>query len=181
LLSLLKAHDERDKIELCYEKNKNLLVSYAFKITSNQAMAEDAVHSAFYSILQNKEKITSMSEIDLLKWCVISVKRKCIDQQRRGTRNSGLSIDELQDYLPSDSAPIDEHLAKKESIDHLKKSLNSMDETSQQILLMKYDLGMTMKEIGDELGFTPSQVNSRIARARKKLKGLMVSEVISYV
>jgi RNA polymerase sigma-70 factor (ECF subfamily) len=144
-------------------------------------MAEDALHSAFASVLQGNKKIFEMGEIDLFKWCVISVKRKCFDLQRKESRYAGSSIDDFQDYLSSDSMPIDEHVARQDVYERLRENLKKLDSTSRHILEMKYVLNMSMKEIGNELGLTLDQVNSRIARARKKLRELMENEVVRHV
>lgn len=55
--------------------------------------------------------------------------------------------------------------------------MNSIDEISKQVLLMKYILSMSYKEIGEELGMTPKHVDTRIVRAKKKVRKLMEKDV----
>ena len=75
--------EERKTLTYLYEKYKGKLFYTALKFTNNQAMAEDAVHNTFISVIHHKEKIISMDEIDFLKWSVIVVKAKCIDLIRK--------------------------------------------------------------------------------------------------
>ena len=181
MLSLLITHEVRDKLESYYERNKLRLVSIAIKITSSHAMAEDAVHNAFESILKDKKKFLAMSEIDFLNWCVSIVKNKCIDLMRKEKKYADSPYDDFQDILPSASMPVDEHVARKEVYGRLKEGIKLLDETNRQIFMMKYYHRMSMKEIGDEIGLTPEQVNSRLERTRKKLKAFMLNEEVSYV
>jgi len=176
-LSVVNTHEERHKLTLFYEKFKRRLTFTALNITHNQAMAEDAVHNTFISAMQHKEKILSMDDIDFLKWSVIVVKSKCRDLLRKEKNYADKPLNDFQDILPNDSMPVDEYVSQQEVYKRLKGCIASLDEVNRQILEMKYILQMSMKEIGDELGFTPTQVNSRIARARAKVKNLMGNEV----
>lgn len=42
---------------------------------------------------------------------------------------------------------------------------------------MKYILSMSYKEIGEELGMTPKHVDTRIMRAKEKVRRLMEKDV----
>jgi len=178
-LSVLNNAEEQHKLSLFYEKFKMRLLSTALNITRNQAMAEDAVHNVFITAIRHKEKILSMDEIDFLKWSVIVVKGKCIDIMRKEKNYADKPIDDYQDILPANSTPVDEHVAQMDVYKRLKNCIAGLDDVSRQIIEMKYILQMSMKEIGDELGFSPTQVNSRIARARAKVKTLLGNEVIN--
>ncbi len=58
----------------------------------------------------------------------------------------------------------------------LLRYLERIDEISSQILIMKYEQGFSYKEIGERLNMTPSHVQTRIYRAKEKLKKLMREE-----
>jgi len=180
-LSVLSTPDERHKLALFYEKYKKKLMSVALRHTHNQAMAEDAIHNAFISAIQHKEKTFTMDEIDFFRWCVIVVKGKCVDLMRKENPYNDTPLDDFYEILPDDSVPVDEQVAQQDVYKRLKECMAELDSVNRQILEMKYILQMSMKEIGDELGFTPTQVNSRIAKARAKVKKLMGKEAIGYV
>ncbi|GHU89776.1 hypothetical protein FACS1894202_08540 [Clostridia bacterium] len=54
--------------------------------------------------------------------------------------------------------------------------LSNLSDMNRQIVEMKYLLSMSMSEIALELGMTVSQVNSRIERARGKIKQTLEAE-----
>lgn len=56
--------------------------------------------------------------------------------------------------------------------------MKSIDEISRQVLIMKYVLGISYKEIGEKLSMTPKHVNMRIYRAKEKVRKLVEKEMI---
>lgn len=179
-MALLGTDEERLKISDIYEKHKNRLVAVALAMTHNQSMAEDAVHNTFLSIIKHKEKIFSMDETDFFKWSVIVVKAKCIDLFRREQPFAESPYDSWDENLPAHDSPIDVEVAQKDMYERLIRHIAKLDDINRQILEMKYLLQMSFQEIGDELGFTPIQVNSRIARARAKIRKQMETEFSDY-
>lgn len=179
-LAVLSTPEERQKLSFFYEKFKRRLISTALSFTHNQAMAEDAVHNTFISAINHRDKLSSMTEKDFLKWSVIVVKRKCIDILRKDKRYSSTPIEDMGEFMSADTIPVDEYVIQQDTYKRLKGHIAELDDTSRQILVMKYDLQMSMNEIADVLGFTTTQVNSRIARARAKVRTKMGNEALNF-
>ena len=53
------------------------------------------------------------------------------------------------------------------------KCIAELDETSRLVLLMKYVQGLSYKEIGKALGMTAKHVDTRIMRAKQKVRKLI--------
>lgn len=179
-LSLLDTDEERLKISDIYEKHKNRLKAIALAMTHNQSMAEDAVHNTFLSVIRQKGKIFAMNEIDFLKWSVIVVKAKCIDLLRRQQPFADPMSDAWNESLPARDVPIDVQVERKDMYERLIEHIAKLDDINRQIFEMKYILQMSFQEIGDELGLTSTQINSRIARARAKMRKQMEQEFSGY-
>ena len=178
-LSMLDTEQERKKMTDLYEEHKYALLHYAMKIIRNQEMAEDAVHNAFISIIKKKEKYLYLDCRDFRRSAVIIVRNKCIDILRKQKPFTNKSIEELEIYLKSDELPIDEQVFILSEYELIRKYMDSIDEISKQVLLMKYIQSMSYKEIGGELGITPKHVDTRIMRAKEKVRKLMEKEVKS--
>lgn len=176
-LSMFDTEQERKKMTDIYEEHKYALLNYAMKIIKDQDMAEDAVHNAFISIIQKKEKYLNLDCMDFRRSAVIIVKNKCIDILRKQKPYSNKSIEELEIFLKSDEVPVDEQVIFESEYEPIRKYLNSIDEISKQVLLMKYILNMSYKEIGEELGITSKHVATRIMRAKDKVRRLMGKDV----
>jgi len=98
-LSMLDTEQERKKMTDLYEEHKYALLHYAMKIMRNQDMAEDAVHNAFISIIQKKEKYLNLDGMDFRRSAVIIVRHKCFDILRKQKPFADKSIEELEYFL----------------------------------------------------------------------------------
>lgn len=176
-LSMLDSEQERIKMTDLYNEHKYVLLRYALKITGNQSMAEDAMHNAFISIIEKKEKYLNLDCMDFRCSAVIIVRNKCIDILRKQKPYFNKSIEELEIFLESNEVPVDEQVIFESEYELVRKYLNSIDEISKQVLVMKYLLNMSYKEIGEELGVTPKHVDTRIVRAKAKVRKLMEKDV----
>lgn len=175
-LSMIDTKQERKKMTELYEEHKYALIIYAKKITGSQHIAEDAVHNAFVSIINKKEKYLKLDYLDFRRASVIIVRNNCIDMLRKQKSFFNKSIEELEIFLESDEVPVDEQVIFLSEYELIRKHMNSIDEISRQVLIMKYILSMSYKEIGEELGITPKHVDTRIMRAKEKVRRLINME-----
>ena len=176
-LSMLDTEQERKKIVDIYENHKYALFHYAMKIMRNQDMAEDAVHNAFISIIQKKDKYLNLDCRDFRRLAVIIVRHKCFDILRKQKPFANISMEELEIFLESDEKSVEEQVLLSSDYELIRKYINSIDEISKQVLLMKYILNMSYKEIGEKLGMTPKHVDTRIMRAKAKVRKLIEKDV----
>ena len=173
LLATLDTEEEKIKLTDIYEKYKPVILRYALSVTKNKEMAEDAVQNAFLTIIKQKEKYFSLSCRDLRILIVIITKSRCIDLLRQRNMLADVQIDEMADILPSDDTPVEERLLLHEEYEAIRKHLSALDETSRLVLEMKYLLNMSYKEIGEQLGVTPKHVDTRLMRAKEKVRKLV--------
>ncbi|MCL2320992.1 MAG: sigma-70 family RNA polymerase sigma factor [Oscillospiraceae bacterium] len=171
-LSMLNTESERSKMIEIYKENNLALLKYALKITNNKAMAEDAVQDTFIAIIKHKEKYFNMNSKDFRISAVIIVRHKCIDLLRKQTPFVETSIEELEIALESGETPVEEQVNCLYEYNSIRKHLNSIDEISQQVLILKYCYSMSYKEIGKQLGMTEKHVDTRIMRAKEKVRKL---------
>ncbi len=179
-LSMFDTADERQKMSDIYEQNKYILLHYALKLTHNQQMAEDAVHNTFLAIIKHKEKYFALDHRNLRAAIVIILKNKCLDMLKANKAHFDIPIDDVEYELASDETPIDEQFIKASDYDNLIKSLETLDEVSQQVLNMKYILNMSYAEIANELGFTTKRVDNILIKAKAKLRKMIASEMSFY-
>ncbi len=159
-----------------YEEHKHALLMYALKITRNQAMAEDAVHNAFLSIIKEKDKYLYLDSRDFRFSAVIIVRNKCIDLLRKEKPYANIPMEDLEIYLESEEKSVEEQAVISSEYDAIRRHMASIDEISRQILIMKYVLGMSYKEIGEKLNMTPKHIDTRILRAKEKVRKLVKKE-----
>lgn len=175
--SLLETEHERKKMSEIYEEHKHALFMYALKIVgNNRAMAEDAVHNTFISIIKEKDKYFHLNCRDFRFSSVIIVRNKSIDLIRKEKHYSETAIEDLEIYIESKEKPVDELIAISSEYTVIRKHMEKIDEISRQVLILKYVFGMTYKEIGTRLDMTPKHIETRISRAKEKVRKLMEKE-----
>jgi RNA polymerase sigma-70 factor, ECF subfamily len=177
-LAMLEDEQDKKKMTELYEEFRYDCLHVALKITNNMAMAEDAVHDAFLAVIKHKEEMFALTRMDFRKKIVIIVKNKCIDLMRKNKYSSYTHIGDIEYELDSNDLPLDIQIIKKEEFQRISKYISEIDEISRLVLQMKYVQGLSYKEIGVALDMTPKHVDTRIMRAKQKVRKLMEQEGI---
>lgn len=138
-LSMIDSDQERKKMTEIYEEHKYALLHYAMNIIKNQSMAEDAVHNAFISIIENKEKYFNLDCRDFRRSAVVIVRHKCIDILRKQKPFSNKSIEELEIFLESDEIPVDDQISFLSEYELIRKHMNSKVKGGIYKMNDKYD------------------------------------------
>lgn len=177
LLASLETDEERKTFTDIYNEHKYALLVTALKICKNRQMAEDAVHNTFEQLIKKNKEDMRLSCIDFRRRYVIIVKNKAIDLMRREKIYSDKAMEDLDYEFESDEVAVEVQVVNQEEYTDLRKHLKELDDISRLVLETKYVLNMSHKEIGAELGMSPEHVNTRIARAKAKIRNAMGREV----
>jgi len=169
-ISMLETEQERTKMTELYEANKNTCLHVALNILKSQDLAEDAVHNAFVEVIKNKDRYFQLSGRDFRSLIVVIVKNKSIDIIRKRKKISETPIDDMEYQLDSMEMPIEMQIINKEEYENLIRELSQLNEIDKQILVMKYVLDMSYKEIANSLGVLEKNVDMRIYRAKLKYR-----------
>ena len=172
-LTALDTVSDQKKMAEIYEEYEPIMLRYAIKITKSKEMAEDAVHNAFLAIIKHKEKYFSLSCRDLSTQIVIITKNKCIDLLRSQNRFVADQIDDMEDLLIANDSPIEDQIILSDEYEFILEQVASLDEVSRSVLEMKYILGLSYKEIGEQLNMTPKHVDVKIMRAKEKVRKIV--------
>lgn len=175
-ISMLDTNLEKDKMTEIYERYKFTFFKIALNLTNDKQMAEDAVHNSFIAIIDQKEKYFNLDGSEFLFSSVLIVRNKSIDLIRKEKRYVDIPIDELEIYLEPSEPSVEEQIELKSKYELLWRQLDRLDELNKQILLLKYEGRLTYKEIGQALGLTESHVQTKIYRAKEKLRRFYESE-----
>lgn len=177
-IAMLETEQEKKRMSEVYEEHKHALLLYALKVTgNNQIMAEDAVHNAFVSIIKEKDKYLHLDSKNFRFVSVIIVRNKCIDLLRKEKRYADIPIEELEIYLESDEKSVEEQVVISSEYELVRRHMASIDEISRQVLVMKYSLGMSYKEIGESLNIASESIGIRISRAKEKVRKLVEKDI----
>ena len=175
-LSALETEKERNRMTEIYEEYNDMFLLFALKILKNQELAEDAVHNTFIEIIEGKDKFFNMDNKDFKFLAFTIVKYQSINILRKQKRYSHIPIEELDIHLESDDMPLDEQIIFTSEYEAIKNLLMKVDVISRQVLEMRYVHGMSHKDIGQALNMTAKHVNTRIMRAKQKIRKLLKND-----
>ena len=171
-LAMLDNEEEQAKITDIYINHRAAMLRKAISIVKNKEMAEDAVHNAILVVIKHKGKFLTLTGRDLRVQLIIITKNKCIDLLRQGSSFVDTQIDDMGDILITNDKAIEDQIILNDEYNTIKRCLMMIDETSRLVLEMKYVMGMTYKEIGKDLGMTTKHVETKIMRAKEKVRKL---------
>lgn len=166
-LAMIDSPDDQVKFERVYNKYRYLMLHVANQILQNHHDAEDAVHQAFISIIENLDKISEVNSPKTRSYIVIITERKAIDLLRKIQRRQTLELNEelVGVEIPSDmDNPIAEAIAK-------------IPAQYREVLLLRYHNGFSSKEIASILNISDSGVRKLIGRAKIALQEEIEKEV----
>lgn len=165
-LSMIEAPDDQYKFQKIYEQYRKLMYNVAFKILKNHYDAEDAVHQAFVAVIRNLNTIDTIDCSQTRSLVVLITERKAIDILRINHHYQILQLNEeilgLEVPLPGDHGLAD--------------ALAKLPANYREVLLLRFDNGLSTKELSNLLGMTQSGVRKLIGRAKEALRCILKEE-----
>lgn len=159
-LSMIETSEDRDLFEAIYIQYRYLMLHVANKILQNHHDAEDAVHEAFIAIIKNIKKFSDVESPKTRSLIVLIVERKAIDILRKKHKEN---LAEINEDIIGIEVPAPGDLGIADVIVRLAAN-------HREVLLMRYDIGLTNREIAILLGITESGVRKLLGRAKRELR-----------
>lgn len=165
-LQAIESEDDRSKFEQIYYRYRKLMFHVALKIVHNDPDAEDAVHQAFVSIIENLNKIRSPSLPETRSYVVTITERKAIDILRSREKVIAADYDETVQGIeipPPETSELADAMAK-------------LPARYREILLLRYLNGYSSAELGKMLNIKPGSVQRLLLRAKESLRDILAKE-----
>lgn len=80
-MQIIENDDDRDKFEQLYLKYRGLMYHSAISILHNNEDAEDVVHLAFVSIIENLGKIGAIDSPETRSFCILCCRNKALGKR----------------------------------------------------------------------------------------------------
>lgn len=157
-LEMIETENDKEKFEQLYYKYRHLMYQLAYNITDNSNDAEDVVHEVFIYLIENMGKVGPVTSTRTRSFISIITEHKAIDLVR--TRHPTIELErveyDLATYLPNDN--------------DLLQAMTELPQQYQDILLLRYHNGYSVREISKMLNISLSAVRKSIWRAKQALK-----------
>ena len=137
------------------------ILRIAYQRSGSVFDAQDIAQEVFISLM--KKDLKKLSEAELRAYVIRTAINKCNDLHRRKKRVEIISIDDaLPLFTPEEQTALD--------------AVRSLPEKYRDVIYLHYYEGYKIAEIADILGEKSSAVNSRLNRAREKLRTILTEE-----
>jgi RNA polymerase sigma-70 factor (ECF subfamily) len=150
-----------------YEQFERKLHRYAIRLVGDSYEAEDLVQETFIRAMGHLELLKQLNQHQRQAWLCRVLKNLFLDQQRARQREQFLLEQLIQQAQLMEQIRRNNH----PMLQVLQKDLfDQIPERYRELLYKHYILGMTSKEIAEELGIPAATVRSRLHLALKKLR-----------
>lgn len=172
----LKAFDE------LIEKYEKTAYNIALRMLKNPEDAMDVSQEAFIKVFKSIKTFNFESAFST--WLYRIVTNTCLDFLRKRNPNV-YSIDnpiqtdegEIERDIPDESDSPEELLEKKLTKELVNNSINKLDENHRIVIILRDIQGFSYEEISNILDCSIGTVKSRINRARKNLKDIIIKDM----
>ena len=168
-LQLISEPEDRELFVQLYEKHRVAMFNRANRILHSKQDSEDAVHEAFLKIAEKIELISSLECHKRNKYIVTIIENKAINTYRAKRLHPTEPLFDLAEYAVVDAYEDGDFT----------RCILKLPHDYREVLLLKYDLGFSNKEIADALDISQALVRKRLQRARNALRRICKMEGIN--
>lgn len=169
------AYIDFDELYNLYSKRLNYV---AYSITKDRYLAEDIVQETFIKAYKKIDTIENTEKIG--SWLAAIAGRTAIDYLRAEKRKKAIPSDQTlmeqmfsnEDTSPSIEKEVEIILFKEEIQDFL----YTLTLDYQQVLVLRAQYGLKEEEIASQLNLKSGTVKTRLHRARKQLRKVMMQK-----
>lgn len=154
-------------MQALFEAKESALLLYAQRLTGNAEAAEDVVQEAFMRLHREYAHIRQP-----VPWLYRTVHNLAVNHVRARQKHTPLPSaqnDEAEWDVADDTPLPDEQLARIEAIGQTRLCLAMLEERQRELLRLKFEEGLSYKEIGARMHLNVGHVGYLLHHALKEL------------
>lgn len=167
------SNNSNKKIEILYNKYRNLMYSEAFKILKEQQLAEDAVQQAFIKIIKYIENIGETNDTKTKNLLKIICRNVAINLYNQKRQNKIICFEDIEETLNSDSDEINNIIIDNERVREIVEAIDNLPVIYRDTIILEKMYKYSVNEISDIFGVSVEAVYKRSARARNLLMKIL--------
>jgi len=154
-----------DSIESLYAAHEAALLAYALSLLKQNETAQDVVQEAFMRLHAEFSSVRQPQS-----WLYRTVHNLALNHLRAGRKIVPIAAEEFAQGELCDAQPLpDEYLQRMEAIGAARLSLTGLDSRSRELVRLKFEEGLSYKEISERTSLTISHVGYLLHHALKDL------------
>ncbi len=169
-------HCQHDRwVSGAVERYEAPLVRYACRLTGNEEQARDVVQETFLRLCR---ETSAKLDGHLAEWLYTVCRRRALDVLKKETRMT--TLQEHPAEVPA--GPASDHVAaleRRETTDEILAALDALPCRQQEVVRLKFQSGLSYREIAQFAGLSISNVGYLIHTAIKTIRGQLAGEANS--
>ena len=157
------------RLEEIYYAYRKQMFCLARTLLSNDADAEDAVHTVFLQI--SEKRLSAVSKIqdpgDLRNYLLKATKNTCLNLLR--SRRRTVALEEWMPGTTLSDSEFMEWLCIRAEAEHLRRSIDALPEHYRQVLYCRFVMELSVQDVAALTGKTVGVVKMQLSRGKKKL------------
>ncbi len=158
-----------ETIEELFSALESPLLAYSLRLTRKRELAEDIVQEAFMRLHAQFEDVREPR-----KWLYRTVHNLALNHQRDNAKIVPFARDVVEATSAAaeaaDPQPLpDEQIVRLESIGLVRLSIEILDERSRELIRLKFNEGLSYKEIAERTGLSTGNVGYILHHAIKAI------------
>ncbi len=159
-----------------FAKYSKRIYGFAFRYLKSDVDSEGVVQDVFMYIWNNRNKLQTDTNF---RSYLFTISMNLIKKIFRRVAYQAKFFNES--LIPEVDNSVDEKMEYASLLDEIDKLIEKMPERRRNIFIKSRKLGMSSKEIAEELGITPGAVDNQISEALKFLRKKISTEILGII
>ena len=165
IILAIENEGDREFMMWLYTQFHALLYSEIRKIVRNDWDTEDLLQNVLEKLIDKIPKLREMDRKGMINYLITAAKNTAYNFQR--DKKSVIFLDD-EDEISNGEPALEDGLIMKENLFCLSQIWGQLDERTRYLLLAKYVLRKSGKEIAKDLNMPPDNVRMAVVRAKRK-------------
>ncbi|EOS64309.1 sigma-70 family RNA polymerase sigma factor [Oscillibacter sp. 1-3] len=171
MITAIEDENDREFMERLYLQYHRLIYSEVRKLVQNEDEAEDLMQTVVEKLIHKVDLLRDLERRRLVNYVISSAKNTTQNFLR--DKHPAARVWEEQEQL-ADPAPMpEEEILYREDLSGLSRAWRTLDEKTRYLLVARYILNKSGREIAEDLQMPPDNVRMALVRARRKAQQAM--------
>ncbi len=175
-----------DAFESLVKANEKIIYNIVYRIMNNQEDTYDVSQETFIKAYTKLNQFNQESKFST--WLYRIATNTALDELRRRKGKETFSIDKMVDGKENDIMPqhadesedVEKKIGDKEQVKIIEHGLKELSQDHRVVLTLRDMQGLSYEEISKVLQITLGTVKSRISRARRDMKNILMQDKEPY-
>lgn len=164
---------DTEQFSILVDRYQHIVYSICYRYTQNTTDAQDLAQEVFLTTFRRLDTFREQAKFST--WLYRLGVNRCIDFTRKRQRERKRQGGEVQDYMPDSSPGPEAQTLRSDEARVLNLAIEKLPDKYKSVLILYYTEEMSYADIGQTLDIPVKTVETRLYRARKKLRDMLES------